>query len=132
VQCASLTCCLTSQVPESEVPAARERILEIVQVRASLERHWQAAVQWQAANYNKNHTPKSYNLHDWVLLSTANIQFRSSKLMPKFIGPFQIEDIIGTQVYKLKLPLLYSRLHPTFYVSLLELYQTRPGKVAGE
>jgi hypothetical protein len=34
-----------SQVPESKVPAARERILEIVQVRTSLEQYWQAAVQ---------------------------------------------------------------------------------------
>ena len=41
-------------------------------------------------------------------------------------------DIIGNQAYKLNLPPMYSRLHPTFHVSVLELYHPRPGEVLGQ
>jgi hypothetical protein len=66
-----------------------------------------------------------------VLLSTRNIKFRgkkTSKLMPKYIGPFKIINKVGSVAYKLQLPDKY-RLHPTFHVALLRRYQTDPTRI---
>lgn len=41
------------------------------------------------------------------------------KLSPRFYGPFEIMDRVGTVAYKLKMP-SYSKIHPVFHVSLLK------------
>jgi hypothetical protein len=66
---------------------------------------------------------------DKVLLSAKNIHTRRlhCKLNSKWFGPFEIKSRKGIQVYELILPLGMQRLHPTFHVSLLELYHVRPG-----
>ena len=61
-----------------------------------------------------------------VMLSTANLQAQvdchrpSRKLTPKFIGPFQVLQVVSTNAYKLELPASLGRLHPVFHVSLLK------------
>ena len=47
--------------------------------------------------------------------------------MERYLGPFKVLARIGQNVYKLKLPKKYRRLHHTFYVSLLEAYRVREG-----
>jgi len=49
------------------------------------------------------------------------------KLDHRQLGPFTIIDAWGQQAYKLSLPPRYKRLHPVFYVSLLEPYHARDG-----
>jgi hypothetical protein len=119
--------------PPHEVPSAKERIENLLKAREILKRNWIVASTQQARQYNKRHTPKKFNIKDWVFLSSKNIRFRAGKLSPKMIGPFQIIGIVGTQAYKLDLPPLYSRLHPVFHVSLLEDAKLRqrdnPGSV---
>jgi len=67
--------------------------------------------------------PISFKEGDWVWLSTKHIkqQQPSNKLADKFLGPFQVERVVGEHrmAYRLKLPPRY-RLHPTFPISLLE------------
>ena len=65
-----------------------------------------------------------------MLLSSKNIRLSrpSKKLDNRFLGPFRIIEAIGKQVYRLDLPKAYSRIHPVFHVSLLELYRWRPGE----
>ncbi|RMZ74709.1 hypothetical protein DV738_g5687, partial [Chaetothyriales sp. CBS 135597] len=67
------------------------------------------------------------------MLSTRNLRLArpSRKLSERFIGPFQIIDLIGTQAYKLKLP-PQVRVHPVFHVSLLEPYHQRAGEDPSE
>jgi hypothetical protein len=64
-----------------------------------------------------------------VLLSAKNIHTRRPhrKLDSKWFGPFEIKSRKGMQAYELILPPGMQRLHPTFHVSLLEPYHTRPG-----
>ena len=109
-----------------EVPEARERIRKLDDMKKSMERKLTQVQQYYKTWYNKHHTPQSYAINQWVLLSTKNIRFRSGKTAPKFIGPFRICEIIGNQAYRLDLPPLYQRLHDVFHVSLLEPMSTRP------
>jgi hypothetical protein len=114
-----------------EVPATTDRLKEIARVRNQLEKRWNTAVKAQAKYYNNKHQPQTFNVGQWVMLSTKNIRFRSGKLTEKFIGPFKVLDVIGNQAYKLDLPQLYERLHPVFHVSLLEPYHARPEEQPG-
>jgi hypothetical protein len=63
------------------------------------------------------------------MLSSRNIRMRraSKKLTDKFLGLFRVIAIRGKNAYKLELPKSYSRIHPTFHVTLLEPYQRREG-----
>ena len=68
----------------------------------------------------------SFNVGDMVLLSTVNLpthavtKVGSTKLLPKFIGPFRVLRCLGS-AYTLELP-RRMRTHPTFYVGCLRPY----------
>ena len=79
----------------------------------------QRAQSYQKRYYDAHHTPKQFQVNDYVLLSTSNMRLRGSrKLLPRFAGPFQVVARVGTQAYKLRLPEDWN-IHPTFHVSLL-------------
>jgi hypothetical protein len=67
---------------------------------------------------------------DKVLLSAKNLQLRnlSKKLIARFIGPFPIKELIGTQAYQLTLPNNLP-IHLVFYTSLLRPYYYREGEL---
>jgi len=54
---------------------------------------------------------------------------KSKKLTPRFIGPYQISERIGTVVYRLGLPPHLSNLHDVFNVSQLRKYVSDPSHV---
>jgi hypothetical protein len=58
-----------------------------------------------------------------VLLSTQNLSTHTSKLMPKWVGPFPVDCMVGPAAVRLQLPPEY-RIHPTFHVSLIKPYRT--------
>src|SRR5205814_4212725 len=103
----------------NEIQSVTERINRILNARKTLERNWLKAQAQQARYYNKRHKPKKFDLDLWVFLSSKNIKFHSGKLAPKWLGPFKILQIVGTQAYKLDLHPLYLRIHTVFNVSLL-------------
>jgi len=84
----SLPLMLADDVHEHDVPSARERIRKIYAARAVLDCNLAAATVSQKKHYNKKHIPIKFALEEWVMLSSKNIRFRSSKLTPPFIGPF--------------------------------------------
>ena len=47
---------------------------------------------------------------------------KRGKLSPRFIGPFEILERIGTVAYRLALPPSMSGVHEVFHVSLLLIY----------
>jgi hypothetical protein len=91
--------------------------------------HLAKAQELQRKYYNRITTPKHFDVGDKVLLSAKNIHTRRPhrKLNSKWFGPFEIKSRKGMQAYELILPLGIQRLHPTFHVSLLKPYHTRPG-----
>ena len=48
------------------------------------------------------------------------------KLSPRFIGPFEILERIGTVAYRLALPPSMIGVHDVFYVSMLRKYTPDP------
>ncbi len=74
-----------------------------------------------------------FNVDDLVLLSTKNLPehavscLGSSKLLPRFVGPFKVLHRQG-EAYTLDLPSAM-RTHPTFYVGRLRPYD---GRSAGD
>jgi hypothetical protein len=85
-----------------------------------------AAQQRQKAFADKNHVEKTYKVGDKVLLSTKYLNLQHSKtsrkLLPKWIGPFEVVQVVGPVAYELKMNSGW-RVHPVFHVSLLELYR---------
>jgi hypothetical protein len=85
-----------------------------------------AAQQRQKALAEKRRVDRVYEVGDKVLLSTKylNLKHRepSRKLLPKWIGPFEVVQVVGPVAYKLKMNPGW-RVHPMFHVSLLELYR---------
>ena len=54
---------------------------------------------------------------------------KSKKLTPKFIGPYQISERVGTVAYQVGLPQHLSNLHDVFHVSQLRKYVPDPSHV---
>ena len=51
------------------------------------------------------------------------------KLSPRFIGPFEILEKVGTVAYRLALPPSMSSVHEVFHVSMLRRYTPDPAHV---
>src|SRR5260370_13969363 len=58
------------------------------------------------------------------MLSCCNIKTPqpSNKFNYHKIGPFKILNAVGSNAYRLQLPVALSHLHPVFNINLLELY----------
>ena len=54
---------------------------------------------------------------------------KRGKLSPRFIGPFEILERIGTVAYRLALPPSMSGVHEVFHVSMLRKYTPDPAHV---
>ena len=54
---------------------------------------------------------------------------KHEKLSPRFIGPFEILERIGTVAYRLALPPSMSGVHEAFHVSMLRRYTPDPAHV---
>ena len=51
---------------------------------------------------------------------------KHGKLSPRFIGPFEILEKVGTFAYRLALPLSMTGVHEVFHVSMLREYTPNP------
>ena len=112
-------------VPEGRIPAARDRVQKLHELRQRLRVRLLEARDRMARYYNLNHVPKQFKVGDFVKLSTKNLRFACRKLSPRWVGPFRVLERIGGQAYRLALPEKYSRLHPVFPIQLLENYRRR-------
>ena len=75
--------------------------------------------------FDKHRKEVCFEVGDRVLLSTKNLYFKGldcRKLLPRFIGPFTVEEKVGRVSYKLALPDTMS-VHPVFHVELLRQFK---------
>ncbi|KAL4319766.1 hypothetical protein GQ457_18G000400 [Hibiscus cannabinus] len=61
----------------------------------------------------------------WKILRLS----KKGKLIPKFIGPFEVTKRVGLIVYQLALLPEFSKIHATFHVSMLRKYRSNPSHV---
>ena len=54
---------------------------------------------------------------------------KRGKLSPRFIGPFEILERVGTVAYRLALPPSMSGVHDVFHISMLRKYTRDPAHV---
>lgn len=54
---------------------------------------------------------------------------RSRKLSPRFVGPFDILDMVGPVAYRLALPPQLSVVHNVLHISMLQKYEPDPSHI---
>jgi transposase InsO family protein len=107
----------------AEVAPAQEMLADMAAQLRRAQHNLERAQQSQQKYANKRRRDHVFTVGDMVMLSTENLPvFKHSgkKVLPKYIGPFAVTEIINPVAVKLALPAEYSRIHPVFHVSLLK------------
>ena len=81
------------------------------------------ATQCQKLYVDKGRQDVQFQKDQWVLLSSKNLRFKmgTPKLLPRWVGPFQVHKEVGRHAYELVLPEKW-KIHDTFHVSQLAEY----------
>jgi hypothetical protein len=95
----------------------------VIQIRQRLKE----AQDRQKIYADAHRTDRSYEVGDQVFIrirpNKSTIRFRKgTKLSPRFIGPFRIQEKIGPVAYRLVLPPHLHKIHNVFHVSILRHY----------
>jgi hypothetical protein len=88
--------------------------------------HLMKARDRQKSYADKTRRELEFSVGDKVLLRTLNLKLKttgSRKLLPKWIGPFEVVKRIGKVAYKLELP-SSMKCHDVFHVSNLQAYRS--------
>jgi hypothetical protein len=110
----------------AECPAARKFSSYMQQLLQHAKRCLDDAKQRQRAYAQKGLTDMSFQIGDWVWLSTLNLKRRlagTPKLMPKYVGPFRVTRKVNETTYELDLKDTKKKVHPVFHSSLLKPYK---------
>jgi hypothetical protein len=101
----------------------QEKEEQVIQIRQRLKE----AHDRQKIYADAYRTDRSYKARDQVFIrirpNKSTIRFgKGTKLLPKFIGPFKIQERIGPVAYCLVLPPHLHKTHNAFHVSILRHY----------
>ena len=88
----------------------------------------------QKSYANVRRRPLEFKVRDHVFLKVMPkrgvVRFgKRRKLSPRFIGPFEILERVGTLAYRLALPSSMSGVHEVFHVTMLRRYTPDPSHV---
>jgi len=105
------------------VQAAKDMAEQLKHLHEDLSELIKSAQNQQAKYYDTKHKRVEFSVGDkvWLLSRNIHMQRPSKKLDWKRLGPYPILERIGTQAYRLQLP-LSMKIHPVFHVSLLDRY----------
>jgi hypothetical protein len=119
-----------SALVDTHVPAAADYSAGVEDAIRRAKAALQSAQQRQKAYADQHRRELLLKPGDRVLLHTKHLRVPGDcrKLMPVYIGPFQVLKRHGPVSYQLDLPqpMLSKRIHPVFHVSLLKPYHA-PG-----
>ena len=104
-----------------------EMVSEVAKKVQLIQQRLKAAQDQQKSYADTRRKDLGFQVGEFVYLKTSPkkgvIRFRTSgKLKPRFIGPFQILDRIGSCAYRLALPPSLDGVHNVFHVSMLKKY----------
>ncbi|GJS76860.1 putative reverse transcriptase domain-containing protein [Tanacetum coccineum] len=99
----------------------QETTEKILQIKDRLK----AARDRQKSYADKRRKPLEFSVGDYVLLKVSPwkgvVRFgKKGKLAPRFVGPFEIIEKVGSVAYRLDLPEELNGVHDTFHVSNLK------------
>lgn len=81
------------------------------------------AQQRQRSQADKHRRDHVFAVGDSVFLSTAHLSaydVPGKKLLPKYIGPFPVVEVVNPVAVRLRLPPELERIHDVFHVSLVK------------
>ncbi|XP_019261852.1 PREDICTED: uncharacterized protein LOC109239725 [Nicotiana attenuata] len=118
----------------------RELLLGADLVRDTLEKvklfqDWLRTTQSRQKSYaDRKVRDVAYMVGEKVLLRVSPMKGvmrfgRKGKLIPRYIGPFEVLARVGEVAYKLALPPSLSRIHLVFHVCMLRKYYSDPSHV---
>jgi hypothetical protein len=95
----------------------------VIQIRQRLKE----AQDRQKIYADAHRTDRNYEVGDQVFIrirpNKSTIRFgKGTKLSPRFIGPFKVQEKIGPVAYRLVLPPHLHKTHNVFHVSILRHY----------
>ncbi|KAA0067815.1 hypothetical protein IC582_019336 [Cucumis melo] len=105
--------------------------LELVQVTSDniklIRENLKKAQDRQKSYADKRRRDLEFQIREQVFLKLspwrAVLRFgRKGKLSPRYIGPYQIIEHVGSAAYRLELPTELARIHDVFHVSMLRKY----------
>ncbi|KAL5558761.1 hypothetical protein UlMin_034972 [Ulmus minor] len=99
-----------------------------------IQKRMKTAQSRQKSYADRRRRPLEFQVGDLVFLKVAPmkgiVRFgKKGKLSPRYIGPFEILEMIGKVAYKLALPSELSTVHNVFHVSMLRKYISDPSHV---
>ncbi|XP_073035228.1 uncharacterized protein [Primulina eburnea] len=111
-----------------------DMIHEMEQKVKLIQQRLKAAQDRQAAYANKRRRPLEFQQGDRVFLKVSpfhgTVRFgMKGKLAPRYVGPYEILQRIGTLACRLALPPSLSGIHDVFHVSMLRKYEPDPSHV---
>ena len=101
---------------------------------SSIRQRLLTAQSWQKSYADVRRRPLEFEVRDHVFLKVMPkrgvVRFgKRRKISPRFIGPFEILERVGTIAYWLALPPNMSGVHEVFQVSMLRKYTPDPAHV---
>jgi len=94
-------------IPSDEVPAADDFAQHMTDIIAKAKVHLEQARDRARKIADRSRRDKQFAVNDMVLLSTRNIHLvtpGTNKLLPKYLGPFKVLDVLSPVTYRLQLP----------------------------
>lgn len=111
---------------DTRLPAARSFARDMTDSLAQAKRLIQAAADRNKHYFDLKRDPQELAVGQEVLLRTTNLHFKGKmaiKLLPKWVGPFVIQERIGPLAYRLTLPPTMP-VHDVFHTELLKPYKS--------
>jgi hypothetical protein len=116
---------------ETRVAALARDMEERSAFLADVHFRLEQAHQVHKRHYDRRHRQVSYQVGDWVLLRlrqrtmSSLPQATTSKLKPRYIGPYRVEELINDVAVRLALP-PQARIHDVFHVNVLKKFLGTP------
>jgi hypothetical protein len=89
---------------------------------------------WQKSYADNRRRPLEFKVGDCVFLKVSPMSGvmrfgKKGKLIPRFVGLFEITQRVGGLAYRIALPLYLVRTHDVFHLSMLRKYIANPNAI---